>query len=73
MRAYGLPRNNDVEFPDVADIQRFGRASHVGRLPGKSGDFRPYIRGKNKAATRRYWKRVARAEGRRFISNELHG
>jgi hypothetical protein len=54
MRAYKNIRF--TEFPDVGDICNEGRASHVGKLPGKSGDYRPYkIR---RRATRRYLKRI---------------
>lgn len=71
MKPYGIPRVPELDFPDVYDIKKFGFASHIGRLPGKSGDFRPYIRGTNKASTRRIWKRKARAEGKSIIRKEL--
>lgn len=71
MKPYGIPRIPELEFPDVADIQHLGLASHAGRLPGRSGDYRPYIRGENKAKTRRYWKRKARAAGKREIQANL--
>ena len=38
MKAYGIPRTKDVEWPDVADIQNYGMSSHVGKYPSKSGD-----------------------------------
>ena len=54
------------EFPDVGDIQAEARASHVGRLPEKGGDFKPYIRNKaKKAATRRMLKRSDKARAAR--------
>jgi hypothetical protein len=56
MRAYQTHRFE--EFPDVADIQRDGRASHVGKLPEKSGEFKPYRRNaESRRATRRTLKR----------------
>lgn len=72
MKPYGIPRLPELEFPDVVDVQRFRGKSSCGRLAGKSGDFRPYIRGNNKAATRRYWKRKARATGRAEIQAGLN-
>ncbi len=60
MKAYGLPRTDDVLNPDVADIKTYGLASRVGRL-----DDRSYFKNSaSKRATRRYWKRRARAEGK---------
>lgn len=67
VRPYGIPRTLDVAFPDVGDIRRFGLASHVGSLPGKSGDFHPYCRGEKKARTRRIWKRRERTNAARAI------
>ena len=61
MKPYGV---RIIECPDVADILETGRKSRVGRLPGRSGDYRPYSRGENKARTRRYWKRIARRTNR---------
>lgn len=53
MKGYGLPRDKDIEFPDVADIRTFG-------LNFSSGG-KDYFKNKNKKASiRRYWKRKAR-------------
>lgn len=53
MRPYGIPRLKDVEYPDVADIKRFGLKTSAG---GKD-----YFKNKkSKAASRRYWKRRER-------------
>ena len=50
------------EFPDIGDIQAEARASHVGRLPEKGGDFKPYTRNKAKRrAIRRSLKRRDKA------------
>ncbi len=66
MKPYGMPRVPELEYPDVADIQHFGLASHVGRIAGKSGDFHSYTRSAAaKASTRRYYKRIARAAGKK--------
>lgn len=67
MKPYGV---RVIEGPDVADIQATGRKSRVGRLPGRSGDYRPYSRGENKAKTRRYWKRIARKANREACNEE---
>lgn len=64
MKAYGIPRNPDVAWPDVADIKLYGLKTSAG---GK-----PYIRNaRAKASTRRIWKRKARAEARREIQNSF--
>lgn len=66
MKAYGLPRNDDVANPDAADVRTFALASHIGRFAGKGGDTHSSFRSSAaKRATRRYYKRVARAEGHR--------
>jgi hypothetical protein len=57
MKAYGLPRNNDVENPDVADIKTFGLNTSAGG--------RDYFKNKStKANIRRIWKRKARRAGK---------
>ena len=57
MRGYGLPRNKDVEYPDVGDIQYYGLKFSAGG--------RDYFKNKlKKAQIRRYWKRKARREGK---------
>ena len=54
------------EFPDIGDIQSEARASHVGRLPERGGDFKPYIRNKpKKASIRRMLKRSDKARSAR--------
>jgi hypothetical protein len=58
-----------IEGPDVADIQAEGRHSSVGRLPGKSGDYRPYCRGANRKTIRRQLKRADKSKAMR-ISND---
>lgn len=57
MKPYGLPRNDDVENPDVADIQLYGlKTSKGGRC---------YQKPKSKASSRRIWKKKARKEAKR--------
>lgn len=62
MRPYGVWV---VEWPDVVDIKQMGAKSSMGEVPGRAGHFRGYCRGESKSRIRRYWKRVARAEGKR--------
>jgi hypothetical protein len=60
MKGYGLPRNDDVAHPDVADIKHYGlKTSAGGRDMFKSKSA--------KAATRRIWKKQARNAGRKEI------
>jgi len=57
MKPYGLPRNDDVAHPDVADIKRFGLNTSAG---GKD-----YFKNKRtKAAVRRIWKKKERAQAK---------
>lgn len=66
MKAYGIPRNTDIESPDVADIGEYGLSSRYGRLPGKGGDIRSMFKNADsKRSARRRYKRKARAEGKR--------
>lgn len=65
MKPYGLPRVHGVSWPDVGDIKEFGRPGSAGHLRGRGGDFRSYFRNPAaKAATRRIYKRRARAAGK---------
>ena len=74
MKPYGLPRVHGVAHPDCADLLEFGRASHVGHIRGRSGDFRNSTRNPDsKATTRRIYKRRARAAGRTEIASALRG
>lgn len=72
MKPYGIPRDPELEYADVATIQKYGGKSSCGRIAGHSGDYRPYIRGANKARTRRIWKRNARTAGRVAIQQGRH-
>jgi len=53
MIGYGLPRNSDVAFPDVADCALYGRPSRFHTLKSKA-----------KRSSRRIWKRRARRMAR---------
>lgn len=65
MKAYGIPRIVDVQWPDVADIQRYGMKSCVGKL---AGDEHSYTRSaKKRQAVRRYFKRLERQAAKVYI------
>lgn len=64
MKGYGLPRNDDVAHPDLADISFFGLKA--GRLHPKWT-----ANGDNKRKTRRIWKKKARQAGKRRILEDL--
>ncbi len=69
MRPYNTIK--PIEHPDILDITTQARASHVGRLPGKSGDFKPYaVNPKTKAQTRRNLKRRDRQAVTRQIAKD---
>lgn len=70
MRAYGLPRNDDISSPDAYDVCAYGLKSSAGRRPGPGGDTRASNKTSTKARARRYWKRVARAEGKAACSED---
>jgi hypothetical protein len=55
MKAYGVPRNDDIETPDIGDIRLYGFSSKYG------------VRVYEKSRARRVWKRRARAAARREI------
>lgn len=61
MRAYGVRAE---VCPDIADIKRTGASGHAGSLPGKSGDYHHHLGSREKARIRRYWKRLARKDGK---------
>jgi len=74
MRAYGLPRNHDVEFPDAADICFYALKSSIGSFPKKNGRDYPssHRTSHTKRNFRRVWKRKARIEGKNEILNSIN-
>lgn len=60
MKAYGIPRRSDVEFPDKADAEEFGMKSRVQQQ-----------RAKNKKKVRRSWKKKERARVRSELKKTL--
>lgn len=61
MRGYGLPRNDDVQNPDVSDIQLYGLKGHGYR----------FHKAQTKATARRLWKKIERNNAKREIKNEV--
>jgi len=71
MKPYGLPRFSWLDYPDVEDIHYFGLKSSIGNIK-RHGEFRGIHRNKiSKTATRRFWKRKARAKAKKEINNEV--
>ena len=71
MRAYGLPRVKDVEYPDLADIITYGLKSSVGRCPGKCGVIRSLQKSKNRKRSYQIWKKRIRKEFNNEIRSKL--
>ena len=72
MQAYGLPRDLDIQWPDVGSIRQYGLASHVGKNPEKCGVYKPYIRkAEKRRATRRHFKRIERMAAKSQIRFSL--
>lgn len=72
MRPYGLPRFDNVEWPDAADICFYALKSSVGRFRKKGGDFANAHRtSSTKRRTRRIWKKKERAFQRAFVRFEF--
>jgi hypothetical protein len=70
MKPYGLPRKDAIQHPDMADIREYGRPSHVGRFPGKSGVYRANLSSDNLKRTRRIFKKIERARAKNEIRKE---
>ena len=60
-----------TQYPDILDITNEGRASHIGRLPEKSGEFKPYAANPiEKRKTRRGLKRRDKAREMRQLRKD---
>jgi hypothetical protein len=67
MKAYGLHRDKDIEFPDKADIRQYGLKSSTGRIKNESGEYKSHTRSaRNKQKSRLYFKRKERSLGKRL-------
>lgn len=60
MKSYGLPRNLDIEYPDLLDIANYGLKTSTGQIKSKCGDFRGSTRTKRRNRNRRLWKKRIR-------------
>ena len=69
MKAYGLPRNSNIEFPDIADIAEFALKTSTGQIESLGGDYRGSSKTKNRNKTRRIWKKKARINAKIDIRN----
>lgn len=71
MKPYGIPRNLDLEGPDLHDISKYGLKSSKSRVKSKSGDIKNSFRSSaSKRSTRRTWKSVARQGAKRGARQE---
>lgn len=66
MRPYGL---RTMQGPDVRDAKEMGMRGSLGPFPSIGGEFHGHCRGVAKAKTRRYWKRLARIEGKQLAQD----
>lgn len=73
MKAYGLPRDLDIEFPDLLDIQIYGLKSSTGQNKSLGGDYRGSAKSKSRNSARRTYKKLARNSAKRDIFNEING
>lgn len=72
MKAYGVPRDRELNGPDMGTLQQYALKSSASNISGKSGDFHSSIRSTEaKNRTRRYWKRQERAAAKNSIRKEL--
>lgn len=72
MRAYGLPKDWDIDYPDQGSQFNFALKSSKGNIKQKCGKYKNFIRNTlNKKATRQIYKGVARAKNRQFIFKQL--
>ena len=61
MKPYGIPRDIDVEHPDIAASKEFALKPSKVNIKSQGGDFRdPNRSTQAKAATRRIWKKQER-------------
>ncbi len=68
MKPYGIPRIPELEFLDVADIQRFGLKSSAGHCFKASGDYKSYTKNsKARKRVRRAWKKKERNKQNKIL------
>ena len=72
MKGYGLPRNLDIEFPDLLDIAVYALKTSTGQIPGKGGDCRGSTKTKRRNFNRRVWKKIERTHAKRDIYAQIN-
>jgi len=66
MKAYGIPRSPDAEYPDLVDAKTYAVKSSLVNTKSKSGNVRNSSKNsQTKRNTRRLWKKKERANGKR--------
>ena len=71
MKAYGVPRTLDVEYPDLLDISNYGLKTSTGQLKSKGGDYRGSTKTKKRNTNRRLWKKIERQKSKRELQGEF--
>ena len=71
MKAYGVLRTLDVEFPDLLDISNYGLKTSTGQLKSKGGDYRGSTKTKKRNINRRLWKKIERQNAKRDLQGEF--
>jgi len=73
MKPYGIPRDPELDFPDVGTITKYALKSAIGKPRGISGDFKGYLKGgsNRKQRVRRIWKKMERSRIKRQMAAEI--
>nr|VFK59897.1 MAG: hypothetical protein BECKTC1821F_GA0114240_103824 [Candidatus Kentron sp. TC] len=77
MKAYGVPRTKDVEYPDLLDIVTYGMKSSTGQVAkygqtrGLRGSVKPRTRQRKRTALKRAHRTHLNASLRAEIDNLL--
>jgi hypothetical protein len=72
MRAYGLPKDHDIDFPDKGSQRDYALKSSKGNVKQKCGKYKNFIRNtKNKQETRQLFKGMARMKSKELILQEI--
>lgn len=72
MKPYGIPRNLNVENPDLVDIRLYAFKSSRSRLESKGGDVKNSFHNSSaKRNTRRIWKKKERKSAKVGVRSTL--
>lgn len=73
MKAYGLPREPGVEFPDIGDIQYYGLNTGTGRKHNSKNSKKSYTRSaENRTKVRRQFKKRERRNIKSYINQGIY-